>query len=113
MEVKLSEENGVAIVSIAGEIDSWGGRGSAFFVPLLLSLLWDNHAFSGAFLAKRRKATLWAVLYKLLICLALVYTLVILVFTSSRGSYLGVLMGIFAISITITVSAPCRRCVEA
>lgn len=77
-------------------VNTTGGT-LAFFVPLLLSLLWDNHAFSGAFLAKRRKATLWAVLYKVLICLALVYTLVILVFTSSRGSYLGVLMGIFAV----------------
>lgn len=88
---RFSTGGGIHVNTIGGTL--------TFFIPLLISLLWDGKAFRSTFLAKSKKQKTFTILYKLILIVALIMVLGILILTQSRGSYLGAAVGILAVLI--------------
>jgi len=75
------------------------GGALVFFVPLLLSLLWDKGSFKRMFLKGERQADTLNLVYKLLLLFALFLASITLILTQSRGAYLGAFVGALVILI--------------
>lgn len=88
---KLSTGGGIHVNTIGGTL--------TFFVPLLISMLWDEGALRRNFLLRFKNPGLHNSLMKLLLLVALALVLVMLVLTQSRGSYLGAGVGVLALLI--------------
>ncbi len=82
---RLSSGGGIHVNTLGGTI--------SFFIPLLLSLLWDNKAIKRTYLNQNSHRGMGLLAVKLLFLLSLVFSLTVLVFTQSRGSFLGVAVG--------------------
>lgn len=70
----------------------------SFFVPLLISLLWDNNAYHRAFFAEKHERKI-RVSYKVFAWIALVCSVIALVVSGSRGAIIGSLLGIFIVAV--------------
>jgi len=64
-----------------------------FFIPLLLSFLWDRSAFKRILLSDSSNPDLFNVIIKGLVFLLLIIMLLMLILTQSRGALLGALFG--------------------
>ncbi|MBN2541347.1 O-antigen ligase family protein [bacterium] len=88
---KFLSGGGIHVNTLAGTL--------SFFVPLLLSLLWDDKAINRTYLNQSSHPALAILAVKLLVVFSLILSSVLLVFTQSRGSYLGVGVGILVLVI--------------
>lgn len=88
---QVSAGGGIHVNTVGGTL--------TFFVPLLVSLLWDEKSIKRTFFYPRKNAKLLNSISKLTILVALVFVLTILILTQSRGSYLGVIVGLLALII--------------
>lgn len=84
-------ESGINVNTIGGAM--------TFFVPLLLSLFWDEGSFSRKYLAGRPSHKAMHAAYKTGIALALGVVLITLLLTQSRGAYLGTLVGLVVFAV--------------
>ena len=84
-------EGGVHVNTVGGAM--------AFFLPLLVSLLWDGGAYYRKYLKRKRFSQAHKLLYVLLLLLALLLVALALWQTSSRGAYLGCAVGLIALAI--------------
>jgi putative inorganic carbon (HCO3(-)) transporter len=76
------------------------GGAMAFFVPVLTNLLWDSGEFTKIrFLTYERLAGILRVAYRPVLIFSLVLTFLTLILTQSRGSYLGVMVGLLALAV--------------
>ena len=76
------------------------GGALTFFIPLLASLLWAGREFKTLrFVMNTRLASILRVGYKSLLILSLVLVSFTLLLTQSRGSYLGVAVGLLALAV--------------
>jgi len=87
----ISTGGGIHVNTIGGTL--------TFFVPLLISMLWDEKAIKRTFFYSRKNAKALNILSKLTVLSALVFVLTILILTQSRGSFLGVTVGLLALII--------------
>lgn len=90
MPMSISESN-IHVNTIGGAL--------AFFVPLLLSFVWDKGTFHNSFLKDKKRSKLLAIIYKLILIIVLLLVTVILFLTRSRGAYLGCISGLLALLI--------------
>lgn len=86
---RFSSGGGIHVNTVGGTL--------TFFVPLLISLVWDGGAFRAAYLPQNKGGLALDILYKLLLVIALLLTLGVLILTQSRGSYLGAALGFLAV----------------
>jgi len=84
---QLTSSGGIHINTIGGTL--------ALFVPLLISLLFDNGAFKRAFLRKKHRARSMEIVYKVIVGIGIALVTFILIMTESRGALLGSMVGIF------------------
>lgn len=88
---KLTSSGGIHVNTIGGTL--------ALFVPLLFSLLFDKGAFKRAFLRKNRRAKPMEIIYKIIISIGIIFVLLILVMTQSRGAMLGSVVGVYILMV--------------
>ena len=79
-------------------VNTLGGT-LTFFIPLLISLLSDTKAIQRTYLQNSSYSGLVMLLGKILLVISLVLCLIILILTQSRGSYLGVSLGVLTLII--------------
>ena len=86
---RLSSGGGIHVNTIGGTL--------CFFVPLLLSLLFDGGTVQWASTQNKQPVRSLVILYKVVVVLALAIVLFVLFYTESRGSYLGSIIGVIAL----------------
>lgn len=82
---RFSSGGGIHVNTLGGTL--------SFFIPLLLSLLWDGKAINRTYLGHTPHRMLVNLAVKFLIVFSLLLSLALMVLTQSRGSYLGVIAG--------------------
>lgn len=70
-----------------------------FFVPLLVSLLWDRDSFVGTITKKIRHLSFLRLIYKVSIVLILLFVILMLVVTNSRSAWFGSIIGLLVLLI--------------
>lgn len=88
---RLSAGGGIHVNTVGGTL--------TFFVPLLVSLLWDGGSLRRTFFRNLKNARAVNILLKLLVLAALALTLAVLALTQSRASYLGAGTGLLVLLI--------------
>lgn len=72
------------------------GGALALLLPLLVGLIWDGGAFFRVFINEGPKAVLSHLAYKTILCIVFLVGLFVLLLTRSRGAFLGIAIGIYA-----------------
>lgn len=88
---KFSSGGGIHVNTVGGTL--------TFFVPLLVSILWDDQSINRTYFYPRDNAKTINIICKLLVLSTLTFVLTILILTQSRGSYLGVTVGLLVLLI--------------
>jgi len=88
---KLTASGGIHVNTIGGVL--------TFFVPLLVSLLWDGGSYYDGLLESGHQPRIRQMWYRASVLLALFIVVAVVILTQSRGSILGCVIGVVALLI--------------
>lgn len=87
---RITPGGGIHVNTIGGVL--------TFFVPFLVSLLWDNKVFGPIFINHNHHKSLYIVILKVIILITIMLVLTTIILTQSRGAILGCCVGVFALA---------------